>query len=91
MTMFEDLAASGRLIDLILALMVAEASALGLWRWWSGRGPGPVAVLANLAAGACLMLALRAALTAAGLPAVLGWLSLALVAHLFDLALRLRA
>jgi hypothetical protein len=47
-------------------------------------------VLANLAAGACLLLALRAALTGASWPPVAAWLLAALLANLVDLAERLR-
>jgi O-antigen/teichoic acid export membrane protein len=47
-----------------------------------------VDLLANAAAGACLLLALRAALTGAGWAWVAAALCAALIAHLFDLVRR---
>lgn len=84
-----ELFASGRAIDWILVLMAVEAVTLLLYRARTGRGVAPLPLLANLAAGACLLLALRAALT--GSAPILMWLLLgvALVAHLLDLLLRL--
>ncbi|RVU20740.1 hypothetical protein [Methylobacterium oryzihabitans] len=84
-----DVLASGSLVDLALVLVAAEAGLLLLWR--RRRGPGRAALLVNLASGACLMLALRAAL--AGAPGF--WLAAALAgagaAHVADLWLRLRS
>jgi hypothetical protein len=81
--------ASGRIIDGILLLVAAEALALA----WivRRRGPPLPSLLANLASGAALMLALRAALVGAGWVAVAGWMLAGLVAHLADLGLRFRA
>ncbi len=81
---------SGRLIDIILALMVIEAVALLVWRRRTGRGLSSAAILLNVAAGACLMGALRAAIVGAGAGWILGCLALALVMHMADLAVRLR-
>ncbi|MCJ2067511.1 hypothetical protein MKK75_01625 [Methylobacterium sp. J-030] len=81
--------ASGRIVDGILLLVAAEALVLA---WLSRRGGPPLAtLLANLASGAALMLALRAALTGAGWFAVAGWMLAGLVAHSADLGLRFRA
>ena len=84
----QDLLASGRIVDLILALMVPEAvGLLAIW-WFAGQGVRPVPLLANLAAGGLLLLALRSALTG-GSPATLSvFLLLSLVAHIVDLACR---
>ncbi len=84
----DALFASGRIIDAVLLLVVVEASILA----WIGRRRGlPLAsLLANLASGAALMLALRAALVGAGWIAVAGWMLAGLVAHLADLSLRFR-
>jgi len=81
--------ASGRIVDAILLLVAVEALALA----WIGRRRGlPLpSLLANLASGAALMLALRAALVGAGWIAVAGWMLAGLVAHLADLNLRFRA
>lgn len=81
--------ASGRIVDAILLLVAGEALVLA---WLSRRGgPKLPALLANLASGAALMLALRAALVGAGWGAVAGWLLAGLLAHLADLGLRFRA
>lgn len=80
--------ASGRLPQLIAALVLLEA----LWlTWlWRARGVGiaPKAFLGNLASGACLMLAIAAALRDAPWWDVAILLVLSFVAHLADLALR---
>jgi hypothetical protein len=86
-----ELFASGRIIDAILVLVAIEAAFLLAWRARTGRGPAPLPLLCNLASGASLMLALRAALTGAAWPAVAACLVASLVAHLSELALRLRA
>ena len=83
--------ASGLLIDLILGLVVLEALALAAWRQMSGRGLQTWDLIGNLAAGACLLLALRAALTGQGWTWIAFWLAASLPAHLFDLRRRLRA
>jgi hypothetical protein len=76
-------------MDLILAAVLLEAAALLVWRRSTGRGLPAASLIANLAAGACLLLALRLALTggaaAAWIPACL---AVALLAHVADLALR---
>lgn len=79
---------SGRVIDLIVALMVIEALALTALHHLTGRGIAPARLWPNLLAGAFLMLALRAALTGASATAIGSWLVLGLVGHLADLALR---
>lgn len=84
-----ELFESGRIVDLILALMALEAlvfCALAL----AGRDRIPLAgLLLNLAAGACLLLALRAVLTGAGWTVAGVWLTAALAAHVGDLVRRL--
>ena len=86
-----ELFASGRIIDLILVLVAVEAAALALWRWWSGSGPGLRGMAANLASGACLLLAVRAALVGAGWELVAMPLLGSLLAHAADLYGRRRA
>ncbi|GJE54667.1 MULTISPECIES: hypothetical protein [Methylobacterium] len=85
-----ELFASGRIVDGILVLVALEAVALLVWRWRRGRGPSPLALIGNLASGASLMLAVRAALTGADWTVIAGFLLASLVAHLTDLCLRLR-
>ena len=85
-----ELFASGRIIDVILALVALEGMALLLWHRRTGRGPAAIPLLCNLASGAALMLAVRAALTGATWPAVAACLLLSLVAHASELFLRVR-
>ncbi len=84
------LVGSGRIVDLILLLVVAEAAGLCAWSRLRGSGPRQTALLANMASGACLLLALRAGLGGADWPWIAAALLGALVAHLIDLRLRWR-
>ncbi|MFO1160365.1 MAG: hypothetical protein U1E60_16115 [Reyranellaceae bacterium] len=84
----QELFASGRVVDLILVLMIAEAVVLGLLYRRTGRGVALRALAGVLLAGGFLLLALRAALTGAAWPWVAAFLVLGLLAHLADLAAR---
>lgn len=85
-----ELFESGRIVDLILLLMALEALLICALAYGL-RLRLPVAGLClNLAAGACLLLALRAVLLDSGWWLAGAWLSAALFAHLGDLWLRLR-
>jgi hypothetical protein len=81
---FAALFTSGRIADLIL-LTVALEFAIFAWR---GRGPGLAAVALDLvfalAPGACLVAALRVALTGASWIGVAVWVTLALPFHIGD-------
>ncbi len=83
-----SLFASGRIVDIVLAITAAEAVLLVLYHRRTGRGPAPADLLGNLLSGVCLMLALRAALVGAWW----GWTASCLVAafgaHLNDLRRR---
>jgi hypothetical protein len=79
---------SGRIVDAILAFMLLEAVLLLAYRARTGRGVGAADLLANLAAGATLLLALRAALVGGTWLWVAAALAAALVAHLADLSRR---
>ncbi|NKI34872.1 hypothetical protein HFP89_06820 [Wenzhouxiangella sp. XN79A] len=85
-----ELFSSGRIVDLILAMMIVEALVLyGVVRA-TGLAVPLRGLLLNLAAGACLLLALRAVLTGAAWPVAAVWLTLALATHLGDLGQRMR-
>ncbi len=79
---------SGSLPRLIAGLVLLEAIFLG-WLWRTrGLGIAPRAVLGNLVSGACLMLAVGAALAEAPWWDIAILLVMSLIAHVADLALR---
>jgi len=87
----EALFTSGRMIDAILVLVALEAAALWFYIRGGRRSFAFADVLWNLLAGACLLLALRAAIADAGWAWLAVFLALALIAHVADLRRRLRA
>jgi hypothetical protein len=84
----ENLFASGRVVDIALAVMALELAVIAVYRRKTGKGPRIVGLLANFAAGAGLLLALRASLTGTGWSVVAVPLAIALGAHLLDLRSR---
>ncbi len=86
-----DWFASGRVIDLVLALVALEVLVLF---WLLPRLASPLrltALLPNILAGVALMLALRASLVGAPWHWIALALLAALAAHLTDLGLRIAA
>ncbi len=83
-----DLFASGRVVDAIVVFMMIEYAVLIFLRRRSGGGLAAFSLIANLAAGAALLLSLRAALVGARWQIVSLWLLFALLAHAADLKLR---
>jgi hypothetical protein len=83
-----ELFASGRIVDAIVVLMLIECAALISLRKKSGSGLATAALVTNLAAGASLLMSLRAALIGSPWQIVSLWLVLALLAHLADLKIR---
>ena len=88
MDMLQSLFKSGTIIDLILLLMVVEAIALLVWRHFTGSGIAPSALLPFLAAGVCLMLAVKFALTGQDWTHVATALGGAFIFHLADVTCR---
>jgi hypothetical protein len=82
--------ASGRIVDFVLLLVAAEAAALAWHSRRTGRGVPANEALAFLLSGACLLLALRAALAGRSWVWIAAPLAAAGVAHLVDLRLRWR-
>ena len=80
--------ANGHAIDLVMAFVLLEAVLLYVIHRRTGRGVTPGALLRLLVPGACLLLAVRAALTGASWMLVALWLILSLIAHLADLKQR---
>jgi hypothetical protein len=81
---------SGHAVDLALTVMCAEAAFLLLFRERVPGRPSPGDIITVLLPGACLLLALRAALVGNGTYAIAGLLLAALGAHVFDLRRRWR-
>ena len=84
----QELFATGRIADLVIALMALEAITLIAYRRVTGHGIGTTQVLSNLAAGVCLFIALRLALTGAQWTWIGVVLAASLAAHLADLKSR---
>ena len=80
---------TGRLIDAIFVLLIVECAVLVIIGRRIGLARPVVAVTSVLLPGVFLMLAIRFALTDAAPLAVAGALLAALVAHVWDVALRL--
>jgi hypothetical protein len=77
-----------RFLDVIVGFLALEAIALIAARILVGHNLSIVGALANCSAGACLLLALRAAIIGDASPAIALLLGTSLVAHLADLAAR---
>ncbi len=84
------LIASGRLIDLLLVAVAIQGGAMAVHARRTGRGVPPASLLATLAAGGFLLLALRVALVGGWWGWIMGLLAASLAAHLLDLRLRWR-
>lgn len=85
----ETLFNSGAIVLVILVLVVIEAVLLVLFHRKTGRGLATLPMLANLAAGGCLMLAIRSALLDHSWTIIGLFMALALIAHLIDFGSRL--
>jgi hypothetical protein len=81
---------TGLIADIMLAFMALEAIVLVLYQRKTNRGFTPRAVFWMLLPGACLVLALRAALVGAPWPWLALAVSVSLIAHLGYLRERLR-
>lgn len=82
--------ASGRIVDALLAFVLLEAILMIAVAPPGERARRTGDVVRLLLPGACLMLALRAALIDAAWTSIAGLLALSLVAHLWDLSARLK-
>lgn len=85
-----DFVASVHVIDLILAIVIAEFLAISGYWVATHRGIAPAALFPNLLAGALLLLALRFALSGLGWPWIVACLALSGVANAADLRQRWR-
>ncbi len=80
--------ASGQIADVLLLLMAFEGAALAGVKLATGRGIPLPSLASNLAAGACLIMALKSVLTGGGFETASLWLAGSLVAHVADLSSR---
>lgn len=87
----ESLFVSGRIADIALTVMALEALILYAVTRYRGSSERFRGLIANLAAGGSLVIALRLALVGADWQWVAGALAMSLLAHAVDLSLRLRA
>ena len=81
----------GTAIDWILGLVVVEGVLLVVYHRVTQQGLRAGPILSLLLPGACLLLAVRCALTNAAAPWIAAWLLAAFVTHLADVTLRWRA
>jgi hypothetical protein len=86
-----DLITSGRIADLILAIMAIEAAIFGILSRRTGKGPPIGLLIVTMLSGAFLVLALRGALTGAAWPLIAGALTLSMVAHAAFIAVAWRS
>ena len=80
-----------RIVDFILLLILAEALLLFVLQRRFALGPGLSKLVFTLAAGACLLMALRSALSDMNTFAIAAWLTAGFVAHILDVLLRWRS
>ena len=78
------------LLDIIIAFVVIEAGVIAWRRYARGEAGEVPADLANLGSGFCLMLAVRLAWTQSSAFLVILLVTLAGVAHVFDMMRRFR-
>jgi len=83
-TLFDN----GAIVLIILLMVVIEAAALIVFHQKTGRGIPALPLLANLIAGGCLMLAIRAALLDHSWTWIGFFMALSLIAHLVDFGTR---
>lgn len=88
MALLDLLIDSGRIVDIMLAVVFLEVLLLVYWWRWRRAGVPPLALLVNVGAGGSLMLALRAVLVGQQTPVVALWLLSSLVFHVADLLVR---
>jgi hypothetical protein len=88
--MLEQIVTSGRIVDVIAAIMVVEVIICLALKRHSARGLSLAEISTMALAGFFLLLALRAALTSADWRWIALFLLGSLIAHLFDLKMRWR-
>jgi hypothetical protein len=77
-------------VDIAIGFITLETLLLWVFHQWTGRGLALADCLLTILSGACLMLALRCALTPDGWPGMAFFLIAAGIAHGADLRIRWR-
>jgi hypothetical protein len=87
----DEIIKSGFATDIVLIIMAVEAVMITFFMRRNGLNSSVPGFLAALLAGACLILALRAALNGSGFGEIALFLALSLLAHLGELVLKIRS
>ena len=88
MQVIETLIESGRIVDLMLLFVAVEVVAIAVIRYRRTGSPSALPLIANIGAGASLMVALRISLTSGNWQGITVCLLAALVFHSMDIAFR---
>ncbi len=75
---------AGWMVNAVIAITLIEGVLFILLRAWRGHGPAPADIVCNLAAGLCLLGALRSEIAGMGELAFAAWLAAAGVSHALD-------
>lgn len=87
----EEWIRGGLAADFVLLVMAIEAVVVGLYLRKIGLNSAISGFLSALVAGACLVLALRSALSGDALGTIAVFLGLSLIAHLTEVVLKIRS
>lgn len=90
MATLESLITSGRIVDIMLLFVVIEAVLISLCSYRSKKLASALPLMITIAAGASLMMAMRATFMASAWPIVAAFLLAAMVFHIVDLVARLK-
>ena len=90
MDLLRELILSGRIIDIVVAVLLLELIAISVLHRTRGTGIAPYPLLVNIGAGGSLALAVKASVTGAGWQWIAIWLVASLVFHVLDLGARWR-
>ncbi len=88
MQVIQSLIESGRIVDLMLLFVVVEVAAIAFIRYRRTGDLSLLPLIANIGAGASLMVALRISLTSGSWQGITACLLAALVFHAMDIAFR---
>ena len=90
MDLLRELILSGRIIDVVIAVLLLELVAVSILHKTRGLGIAPYPLMVNIGAGGSLALAIKASITGAGWQWIATWLITSFVFHVLDLRTRWR-